>query len=147
MEGYLWLLLQTLPLLTAVAFVFFILGWRWRGQNSQDQLQKQDQKLDSQDIQTEGARQELHASREIEEKLREKLADSQNEIKETQAREVQLQKEILRLSDELKRSKVTPVSVPSDVETSPPASKTVATKKAPTKAAKKAAKAKKKPTK
>lgn len=146
MEGFLWLLLQTLPLLAAAAFVFFVLGWRWRGQSGQTQQQKEDQKLDDQDIQTESVKKELMAVREIEEKLRQKLSDTQTELQESQARETQLQKEILRLSDELKQPKASSASTTTEAA-SPTVNKSVAEKKAPSKVAKKAAKGKKKPSK
>ncbi len=147
MEGFLWLLLQILPLLTAAAFVFFILGWRWRRQNGLSEYNSQDQKIDAQDILTQTAKRQLNAAHEVEEKLRQKLAAIQIELQESQARESQLQKEILRLADELKDSQ--PPDAPASLAEIPfvaPSESTPA-KQVVKKAAKKVGKAKKRPSK
>ena len=110
MEGYLWLLLQTLPLLAAAAVVFFILGWRWRAQDSRRETQAQSQLLDAENIAAESARKERDETKNLEEKLRQTLAQNQAELKESQDQHSLLQKEVLRLSDELKQAQqaVTP---------------------------------------
>lgn len=122
MEGFLWLLLQTLPLITAAAVLFFILGWRWRGHHSQRDLQIQDRQIDAENIEAQTARQERDAARALEEKLRLKLTETQAELQESNDRQVQLQKEILRLSDELKAAReAAPAPAPIAIvqETSP----------------------------
>ncbi|MEN3943280.1 hypothetical protein WJU23_18415 [Prosthecobacter sp. SYSU 5D2] len=105
MEGFLWLLLQTLPLITAAAVLFFILGWRWRGHHSQRDHRAQDRQIDAENIEAQTARQERDAARALEEKLRQKLTETQAELQESNDRQSQLQKEILRLSDELKAAR------------------------------------------
>ena len=102
MEGFLWLLLQTLPLLTAATVVFFILGWRWRGHLGQRDLHAQTRQTDAENMDAHSARQERDTSRALEEKLREKLTATQGELQEANDRQTQLQKEILRLSDLVK---------------------------------------------
>lgn len=110
MEGFLWLLLQILPLLTAAAMVFFILGWRWRGQDSRKENQARFEKTDTENVVAESARQERDTARASEEKVRLLLIQSQTEQQEAQDRQTQLQKEILRLSDELKLARQSPPS-------------------------------------
>ncbi|MES2739101.1 MAG: hypothetical protein V4672_22500 [Verrucomicrobiota bacterium] len=113
MEGYLWLLLQTLPLLAAAAVVFFILGWRWRAQDSRRETQAQSQLLDAENIAAESARKERDETKNLEEKLRQTLAQNQAELKESQDQHSLLQKEVLRLSDELKQAQQAVTTPPS----------------------------------
>lgn len=110
MEGIFWLLLQTLPLLTAAAFIFFILGWRWRGQKSQQGTQIQTQQIDAENIAAELARQERDSARNQAEKLQQTLTQTQAELKESLDRQIFFQKEILRLSDDLKLVEQSPLS-------------------------------------
>lgn len=112
MEGYLWLLLQTLPLLAAAAVVFFILGWRWRAQDSRRETQAQSQLLDAENIAAESARKERNETKNLEEKVRQTLAQTQAELKESQDQHSLLQKEVLRLSDELKQAQQAVTSQP-----------------------------------
>jgi hypothetical protein len=138
MEGFLWLLLQTLPLITATAVLFFILGWRWQGHHSQQALHVQSQQLDAENIQAQTARQERDAARALEEKLRHKLTEIQAGLQESTDRESQLQKEILRLSDELKAARESvpppaPAPAPIVQEIPPPPAAPVAVLKPATK--------------
>lgn len=115
MDGFLWLLLQTLPLLTAAAVVFFILGWRWRSQDNRQKNPALIEKTGHDDVSTDSLLQERDAARASEEKIRLLLVQSQAEQHEAQDRQTQLQKEILRLSDELKQAKQTtqpPAEIP-----------------------------------
>lgn len=105
MEGYLWLLLQTLPLIAVAALVFFLLGWRWRGRDIARQQQDHCQKLDEGDTAARSLREERDTARDLEEKLRLKLTETQAELQEANDRQTQLQKEILRLSDQLREKK------------------------------------------
>lgn len=105
MEGYLWLLLQTLPLIAVAALVFFFLGWRWRGRDLTRQACAPAQKLDPEDDAARSLREERDTARNLEEKLRLKLTETQAELQEANDRQTQLQKEILRLSDQLREKK------------------------------------------
>lgn len=138
MDGFLWLILQTLPLITASAVIFFILGSRWRRQDIQRDLQAQSQKTDAESAEAQTAREERDIAKALEEKLRLKLAETQAELQESNDRQTQLQKEILRLSDELKtaQSALTPSPQPTpEISDAAPAVEAEA-KKAKSKSAK-----------
>lgn len=105
MEGFYWLLLQTLPLLTACAAVFFILGWRWRGQTPGLPTQTEPpEQIDTADMEATAARKERDTARALEAEVRSALANTQTELQEALDRQTQLQKEVLRLSDEQKET-------------------------------------------
>lgn len=110
MEGYLWLLLQTLPLLTAAAVVFFILGWRWSAQDNRLATQNQSKLTDNENIAAETARRERDEIKNLEEKVRQTLTQTQAELKESQDQQTLLQKEVLRLADALKQAQQNIVS-------------------------------------
>ncbi|SKB06881.1 hypothetical protein SAMN02745166_04573 [Prosthecobacter debontii] len=105
MEGFYWLLLQTLPLLTACAAVFFILGWRWRGQTpGLPTPAEPTEQIDTADMEAAAARKERDTARALEAEVRSALANTQTELQEALDRQTQLQKEVLRLSDEQKET-------------------------------------------
>ena len=114
MEGYLWLLLQTLPLLTAAAVVFFILGWRWSAQDNRLKTQNQSQLTDNENFAAETARRERDEIKNLEEKVRQTLTQTQAELKESQDQQTLLQKEVLRLADALKQAQQNTVSLSPD---------------------------------
>ncbi|MBB5040428.1 hypothetical protein [Prosthecobacter dejongeii] len=111
MEGYLWLLLQTLPLITAAAVVFFILGWRWSTQDNRLKTQNLSQLTGNENVAAETARRERDETKNLEEKVRQTLAQTQAELKESQDQQTLLQKEVLRLADALKQAQQNIVSL------------------------------------
>ena len=107
MEGFLWLLLQMVLLLTAAAVVFFVLGWRWRGQNVDRRLREISQSTERAELDAVEAEMQRDSSRALEEKLRLTLNQTQSELQEAHDRQTQLQREVLRLADELKAARQT----------------------------------------
>lgn len=106
MDGSLWLLLQTLPLLAASAAVFFFLGWYSKGRANSSTLglaalshapQPEDQRS-----KPAAALANVPSSTRECDQPTESLMD---ELKEAQARQTQLQKEILRLADALEEAR------------------------------------------
>lgn len=106
MDGSLWLLLQTLPLLAASAAVFFFLGWYSKGRANSSTLglaalshapQPEDQRS-----KPAAALANVPSSTRESDRPTESLIA---ELKEAHARQTQLQKEILRLADALKEAR------------------------------------------
>lgn len=124
MDGFLWLLLQTLPLLTLVAILFFILGWRSRGAPRTHPSATASRPVeDTLDALLQETRAERDQALEKEARWRDQLAATQSELAECSMRESQLQKEILRLSDEVRAFKLSTTSEsPVSISAATPAS-------------------------
>lgn len=102
MQGFLWLLFQMALLLLAAAVVFFSLGWRWRGQKATAQALSLNASVDAEATAAERARLEKEASQSA---LVKQIAVANREaaeLLEARERQRQLEREILRLAEELK---------------------------------------------
>jgi predicted flap endonuclease-1-like 5' DNA nuclease len=123
MHGFLWLILQMTTLLLAAALVFFWLGWRWRGQNAGVQTASLNESIDAESGAAERARQEKQA---VQEALAQQVITANRDAAELlEAREHQrrLEREVLRLSEELKAAKrlAEPApAAPKPIATDPP---------------------------
>lgn len=125
MQGFLWLLLQMSLLLLAAAVVFFWLGWHWRGQNAHARIADLNKQIDAESRAAETARKECEAALE---QLRGAQHREASELKEAQDRQRGLEREILRLSDDLKAAQS---SIRAKVEVATVASEPIAAPSAP----------------
>ena len=95
MNGFLWLLIEMLGLLTLAALVFFAFGWQWRGLRARRAEAALERRVDDESRIASLARQERDAA----------LAASTTletltlELRESQDRQLSLQRELLRLRD------------------------------------------------
>ncbi len=96
MSGFLWLITQMLVLLTAAAAVFFLLGWRWRGRRARVQVTTLEKRIDDEAAAARLAREERDAVRD----LQPENGALERELQEAQARQLSLERELLRLRDE-----------------------------------------------
>lgn len=102
MSGFLWLISEMLLLLTLAAAVFFTLGWRWQARRARARIASLEKRLDEETAAARLARQDL-------EKLPSpdphppaaaaELAALAAELSESQARQLFLERELLRLRD------------------------------------------------
>jgi predicted flap endonuclease-1-like 5' DNA nuclease len=104
MSGLLWLISEMLLLLTLAAVTFFTLGWRWRAKRSKIQTLVLESRLDEEAQAAKIAREERDAA------LRQQptpsspppdadIAALAAELNETQAHQLALERELLRLRD------------------------------------------------
>ncbi|HYF37220.1 MAG TPA: hypothetical protein VD994_18105 [Prosthecobacter sp.] len=121
MQGLLWLLLQMALLLLAAAVVFFWLGWRWRGQKAFLEASRLDASVDAESSTAERALQDKHAAHTA--LAQHNLAANREAAELREAREHQrnLEREILRLSEELKATRPPPPVEAAAPATPPPA--------------------------
>jgi predicted flap endonuclease-1-like 5' DNA nuclease len=106
MSGFLWLISEMLLLLTLVAVVFFILGWRWRARRSRIQTLILESRLDDEAQAAKLAREERDAARllpntppSLDPAPDSDIAALAAELSETQSRQLCLERELLRLRD------------------------------------------------
>lgn len=96
MSAYLWLISETLLLLTLAASFFFVMGWRWQGQRARARVNSLEGRLDTEVGMAKQARDERDT-------LVRRLQSNDGlsaELQEAEERQQVLQKEMLRLRDE-----------------------------------------------
>lgn len=96
MSGFLWLVTEMLVLLTVAAAVFFSLGWRWCGSRARARVASLEKRLDEEAAAARLAREERDAARLGQPDHR----ALETELQEAQARQLTLERELLRLRDE-----------------------------------------------
>lgn len=104
MSGFLWLVTEMLLLLTLAAMTFFVLGWRWSAKRSRLQRLVLESRLDEEAQAAKLAREERDAARHHTPDPVITLPDPDitalaAELNETQARQLYLERELLRLRD------------------------------------------------
>jgi predicted flap endonuclease-1-like 5' DNA nuclease len=105
MEGFLWLLLQMALLLLAAAVVFFILGWRWRGQNAKRKIASLDARIDADSVALNVAQDQRDAALSHDQMLRTKQTKIESDLQEANDHRRNLERELIRVHDELKSAK------------------------------------------
>lgn len=105
MEGFLWLITQMTLLLTAAAGVFLWLGWRWRGQNAQKQEMELNGRIDAKVAAARAALEERDAARAREEQKLAEGTKTQADLLEANDHRRNLERELIRVHDDLKTAK------------------------------------------
>jgi predicted flap endonuclease-1-like 5' DNA nuclease len=95
MSGFLWLISEMLLLLTVAAAVFFTLGWRWRSRHATAETARFEKRLDDEALAAKLAREERDAALHT----RPDTSLLEAELSESQARQLSLERELLRLRD------------------------------------------------
>jgi predicted flap endonuclease-1-like 5' DNA nuclease len=134
MSGLFWLISEMLLLLTLAAIVFFSFGWRWQAKRARAQTLALEVRLDEEAQAAKIAREERDAARHAATTAAPQTPDPDldiaalaAELNETQAHQLSLERELLRLRDaklalerELEAARTTPPVATSQVSTSPP---------------------------
>lgn len=105
MQPFLWLVTQMCLLLLAAAVVFFTLGWRFRGSNAQAEANQLNQKVDAEAARLRGAHAERDAATTEVETLKTLRQKLQADLLEAADHHRNLEREMLRLHDELKATR------------------------------------------
>lgn len=105
MEGFLWLLLQMALLLLAAAVVFFALGWRWRGQNAKRDIATLDSRIDADSAALKVAQDQRDAALSNDQMLRATQAKIESDLQEANDHRRNLERELIRVHDDLKSAK------------------------------------------
>ena len=82
MEGFLWLLLQMTLLLLAAAVVFLLLGWRWRSQNAEREMEAHNARLDDDSATLRTLQEQRDVAITNDRNLRAKLAKAEADLEE-----------------------------------------------------------------
>lgn len=127
MSGYLWLISEMLLLLILAAVVFFFMGWSWQAKRARVQRQALEQRVDEEAQAAKVAREERDAALHIAPapaSADPEIAALAAELSETQAHQLSLERELLRLRDaklalerelEAARSTPAPAAAPDDL--------------------------------
>jgi predicted flap endonuclease-1-like 5' DNA nuclease len=105
MEGFLWLLLQMALLLLAAAVVFFLLGWRWRGQNATRDIQALNARIDADSTEFKTLRDQRDAALSNDQMLRTTQLKIEADLQEANDHRRNLERELIRCHDDLKDAK------------------------------------------
>lgn len=105
MEGFLWLITQMALLLTAAAAVFFWLGWRWRSVDAQSEARAFHARIDAESTATRTAFEERDATKSNDEMLRATQSKIETDLQEANDHRRNLERELIRVHDDLKIAK------------------------------------------
>lgn len=105
MEGFLWLLIQMALLLLAAAVVFFMLGWRWRGQNAKREIAFLDARIDADSAALNVAQNQRDAALSHDQMLRAIQTKMEADLREANDHRRNLERELIRVHDELKSAR------------------------------------------
>jgi predicted flap endonuclease-1-like 5' DNA nuclease len=105
MQGFLWLLLQMALLLLAAAGVFFMLGWRWRGQNATRDIQALNARIDAESATLKTVQDQRDAALSEDQILRSTQTKIQADLQEANDHRRNLERELIRVHDDLKSAK------------------------------------------
>src|SRR4051812_36926405 len=105
MQGFLWLVLQMLLLLTAAAVIFFWLGWRWRAHAANARVADLNAQIDAEAREAEAARKDRDAILAAVDELKNAKLREAADLQEAQDRQRGLEREIVRLADTLKATR------------------------------------------
>ena len=105
MEGFLWLLLQMALLLLAAAVVFFLLGWRWRGQNATRDIQALNARIDADSTEFKTLQDQRDAALSNDQMLRTTQLKIEADLQEANDHRRNLERELIRCHDDLKDAK------------------------------------------
>lgn len=105
MEGFLWLITQTALLLTAAAFVFFWLGWRWRGQDARKQEALLNTRIDTETAAARSAQEERDAARMNEQLHLATATKLEADLQEANDHRRNLERELIRVHGDLKTAR------------------------------------------
>ena len=105
MEGFLWLITQMALLLTAAAAVFLWLGWHWRGLEARRELQAFQTRIDAESSATRTTQGERDAVKTDDQTLRATQLKMESELQEANDHRRNLERELIRVHDDLKLAK------------------------------------------
>ncbi len=105
MEGFLWLITQMALLLTAAAAVFLWLGWRWRGLDARREAQAFHARIDAESSAARTAFEERDAAKSSDEMLRAMQLKIETDLQEANDHRRNLERELIRVHDDLKIAK------------------------------------------
>ncbi len=105
MEGFLWLLIQMALLLLAAAVVFFLLGWRWRGQNATRDIQALNARIDADSTEHRTLQDQRDAAISNDQMLRATQLKIEADLQEANDHRRNLERELIRGHDDLKDAK------------------------------------------
>jgi predicted flap endonuclease-1-like 5' DNA nuclease len=105
MEGFLWLITQMALLLTAAAAVFLWLGWRWRGLDARHESQAFHARIDAETASARTAIEERDAAKSNDEMLRATQLKIESDLQEANDHRRNLERELIRVHDDLKIAK------------------------------------------
>lgn len=105
MQPFLWMVSQMCLLLLAAAVVFFTLGWRFRGGDAQTEAKRLNQQVDAEAARLRGAHAERDAATTEVETLKTLRQKLQADLLEAADHHRNLEREMLRLHDELKATR------------------------------------------
>jgi predicted flap endonuclease-1-like 5' DNA nuclease/archaellum component FlaC len=105
MDGFLWLLLQMTLLLLAAAVVFFMLGWRWRGQNAKREVAALDARIDAESALLKAAQDQRDAALSNDQMLRATQTKIESDLQEANDHRRNLERDLIRVHEELKSAK------------------------------------------
>jgi predicted flap endonuclease-1-like 5' DNA nuclease len=111
MDGVLWFLAQLTVYLGVAAVTFFVLGWKMGARGPKKEIRDLETRLDEEDRARKLALEERDAARRELQDAQPQAdtgAVSEEEWEESQQQQRALEREVLRLSDELKASKAAP---------------------------------------
>jgi predicted flap endonuclease-1-like 5' DNA nuclease len=105
MEGFLWLLLQMTLLLLAAAVVFLLLGWRWRSQNAEREMEAHNARLDDDSATLRTLQEQRDVAITNDRNLRAKLAKAEADLEEANGHRSNLERELIRVHEDLKAAR------------------------------------------
>jgi len=105
MDGFLWLLLQMALLLLAAAVVFFMLGWRWRGQNAKREIASLDARIDADSAALNVAQDQRDAALSHDQMLRATHTKIESDLQEANDHRRNLERELIRVHDDLRSAR------------------------------------------
>ena len=105
MEGFLWLVTQMVPLLTAAALVFFWLGWRWRAQDARRQEAVLNSRIDAETSAARTAQEERDAARTKDHLHIATEGKLESDLQEANDHRKNLERELIRVHEDLKVAK------------------------------------------
>lgn len=105
MEGFLWLMSQMVPLLTAAALVFFWLGWRWRARDARRQEAVLNSRIDAEASAARTAQEERDAARTKDHLHIATEGKLESDLQEANDHRKNLERELIRVHEDLKVAK------------------------------------------